>query len=177
MCSEGLMLGEHWLSVFGNPCIEPEASLAFLFFSGAGVGGWAMIYAVWVPQLSGGGVRLGSSRSVSWPSCWGGADSGLAFMEAARGHQAARRGFWNERTHSLATILHPFLPGPVHPGCPCPPHLETPRAHRDLAAEGKESNPCTHNRQAFPHPALKLAPSAFSQGLFLMDEERERSKE
>lgn len=160
----------------GCQCLEilalnPEASLAFLFSSGVGTN-----YAVWVPQLSA-GVRLGSSGSVSWPSCWGGADSGPAFMEAAGGHQEARRGFWNERTHSLATILLPSLPGPMHPGCPCPPHLETPPAHRDLAAEDKESNPCTHNKQAFPHPALKLAPSAFSWGLFLMDGERERSKE
>lgn len=83
------MLSEHRLSVFGNPYTEGEASLAFLFWSG----GWGRgtNYAVWVPQLSG-GVRLGSLGSVSWLSCWGGADSGPSFMAAARGHQAARQG-------------------------------------------------------------------------------------
>lgn len=80
------MLGELWLSVFGNPYIEPEASFAFLFCSGGphelrSLGSTAV-----------GGVRLGSSGPVSWPSCWGGADSGPAFMAAARGHQAARQG-------------------------------------------------------------------------------------
>lgn len=77
--------------------------------------------------------------------------------------------------HTFPGCLSPPLP-PRLPPSQAAPALHTWRHHvhsRDLAAKGNEPEILTRATDRHPRPALKLAPSASPQGLFLMEGEEE----